>query len=255
MRTPALRTVAATVGAAVVLVAGFDAATLAATGDSLMLGKINRAGTTTTVSNTGRGPALNLVTGNLYAPLKVNSRKKVANLNADTVDGMDAKVLEPAPIRLRIGTNWTNMPDNSLRQVTLPTGWYEVTMTGVLNNTESDGTTSENITCLAADKRLVEALSSPQPNVNDLYTAEFHSFDEGQLIMGVSALSRVRGGAPVVYGCFAYTSGSATNFVQQAKAVEFSFRKVPAPVTKSGSSYTPPSPRAAHRQLQRLAGR
>jgi hypothetical protein len=41
--------------------------------------------------NTAGGPALQaIVTGNTVAPLKVNSSAKVANLNADQLDGVDS---------------------------------------------------------------------------------------------------------------------------------------------------------------------
>ena len=52
----------ATCAAATLLVTGFDAATYASTGQSLILGHVNKAGQTTTVENTGKGAALKLVT-------------------------------------------------------------------------------------------------------------------------------------------------------------------------------------------------
>ena len=51
----------AVLGAATILVLGFDGVTYAATGSSLILGSLNKASKTTTLQNTGSGPALNAV--------------------------------------------------------------------------------------------------------------------------------------------------------------------------------------------------
>ena len=61
---------------------------VAATGGKLILGRSNSAGTTTTLS-AGRGPALSLKSTGSPA-LKVNNNRKVANLNADQLDGLSA---------------------------------------------------------------------------------------------------------------------------------------------------------------------
>jgi hypothetical protein len=84
----------AVVGAAAVLVVGFDAATYAATGSSLLMGRINTANKTTVVKNTGVGPAMTLLTKrSASAPFKTNARGKVTNLNADKVDGLEAAAI------------------------------------------------------------------------------------------------------------------------------------------------------------------
>jgi len=80
---------------AVILVLGFDSITHAATGNSLILGKANKAGAVTTVKNTGKGSALNLVTNSATtAPLTTKAKGMVKNFyaaraaNADTVGGL-----------------------------------------------------------------------------------------------------------------------------------------------------------------------
>jgi hypothetical protein len=74
----------AVVGAGVLLFAASDAITYAATGSSLVLGKINAASATTTIQNTGTTPALRLVTkSTATAPMVVNGKGKVVNLYAD----------------------------------------------------------------------------------------------------------------------------------------------------------------------------
>ena len=75
---------------AVVLIVGINATTYAATGGKFVLGFVNKAGRPSTLVNTKAGPALQLSTSTAYPPLAVNSTKKVANLNADTVDGIDS---------------------------------------------------------------------------------------------------------------------------------------------------------------------
>jgi hypothetical protein len=86
-----LSRIAGVTAAALVLVAGFDAATYAATGQSLLLGRRNVAGATTTVTNTGKGQVLNLVARNPAAPpFTTNARGKVTNLDADRLDGLDS---------------------------------------------------------------------------------------------------------------------------------------------------------------------
>jgi hypothetical protein len=83
------------VGAAALLVIGFDAVTYAATGSSLLLGRVNKAGTVTTVANTGNGAALSLVTrSTASAPFTTNAKGLVPNLfagraaNADRLGGL-----------------------------------------------------------------------------------------------------------------------------------------------------------------------
>ena len=76
-----------------VLVLAANTVTYAATGHSLVLGKVNKANRATVVKRTTDGPALALVTKPTAAPFTVSSGAKVANLNADTVDGLDASAL------------------------------------------------------------------------------------------------------------------------------------------------------------------
>jgi hypothetical protein len=61
-----------------------DALTFAATGSSLILGKLNKASATTTIQNTGAGSAVKLVTKSTATPpMVVNGKGKVTNLYAD----------------------------------------------------------------------------------------------------------------------------------------------------------------------------
>ncbi len=80
--------IAMTVG--IVLLTALDWAAAAATGRSMILGSWNQAGHTTTLKNTGHGPALSLRSSHGPA-LAVTNGKRVKNLNADKLDGMDAR--------------------------------------------------------------------------------------------------------------------------------------------------------------------
>src|SRR6478735_4681583 len=91
---PRTTRVLAVVGATAILVVGVNAVAYAATGKSLLLGKTNKASKTTTLQNTKSGPAPSLKTkSSSSAPLKVNGKGKVVNLNADKVDGLDCTAI------------------------------------------------------------------------------------------------------------------------------------------------------------------
>jgi len=67
---------------------------VATTGHSFILGKINSANKQTTLTRTTLGPALKLNTKSANnAPLVLNGKGRVANLNADKVDGLDSTQL------------------------------------------------------------------------------------------------------------------------------------------------------------------
>jgi hypothetical protein len=86
-----LKTLLLTLLVALMLVVGIDYVSYAATGGHAILGKINKAGSTTTFKRTSAGPAVTLTTkGSGFAPLATNGRGKVTNLNADLLDGRDS---------------------------------------------------------------------------------------------------------------------------------------------------------------------
>lgn len=96
--------VLAVVGAAALVVVGFDGLTYAATGSSLIMGAVNTASTTTAIRNTGTGPALRLVTSSsTEAPFTTNGTGLVSNLyaaraaNADKVAGRTMQQIKSKP--------------------------------------------------------------------------------------------------------------------------------------------------------------
>lgn len=95
------KTLLSALGVAVVLVTSLDYAASAATGHAFVLGKLNKANRVTVLKRTTSGPALGLVTrSSAAAPFTVNGRGKVANLDADLLDGLDSSAL--TGIRARV---------------------------------------------------------------------------------------------------------------------------------------------------------
>ena len=93
----------AVVGAAALLIVGFDSVTYAATGSSLLLGRVNKAAAVTTVQNTGKGSALNLVTKSAATPpFTTNAKGLVKNLyaaraaSADKIGGLSLAQVQAA---------------------------------------------------------------------------------------------------------------------------------------------------------------
>ena len=84
------KTMLTVIGAVTVLVLAANTVAYAATGGNFILGKTNKANTVSTLQRTTSGPALQLkTTSSSAAPLLVNGKGKVANLNADKVDGYE----------------------------------------------------------------------------------------------------------------------------------------------------------------------
>jgi hypothetical protein len=84
----------AVLGAALVLAVVANGVAVAATGQGFVLGRHNAANKATTLARTTSGPALQVRTASTAnAPFIVNGRGRVANLNADKVDGLDAERL------------------------------------------------------------------------------------------------------------------------------------------------------------------
>ncbi len=85
------------VGLSVILAAVMSVASmaLAANGKPFILGKNNVATAITTLTKQGPGSALRLLVRPGQPPMAVNSQIKVANLNADKLDGQDAGAFLP----------------------------------------------------------------------------------------------------------------------------------------------------------------
>ena len=98
-----IKTPLAVIGAASVLVLAGNTIALAATGQALLLGKSNSANTYTSITRTTAGSVLNLKSSSSSsAPLSVNGKGKVTNLNADLLDGLSASSLQNKVYRYRL---------------------------------------------------------------------------------------------------------------------------------------------------------
>jgi len=76
------------------LVLGVATAALGANGDFFKVGRANFASAVSVLDKNGAGPALRLLVDS-GPPLAVNSSARVANLNADKLDGTDSSGLVP----------------------------------------------------------------------------------------------------------------------------------------------------------------
>jgi hypothetical protein len=125
---PSLRASVTTLAAAALLVGGANLASYAATGKPLILGHANKAGSTTSLKNTGRGPALSLNSIKSAPPIKVNSSKMVKHLNANKVGGKTAAQLNPSVWRYHLGTTNATLTPNGehLFTTSLPKGTYQM---------------------------------------------------------------------------------------------------------------------------------
>jgi hypothetical protein len=120
------KTLLTVIGAVTVLVLASNTVALAATGHSFVLGKTNKANKVTVLKRTTAGPALNLrTTSSNAAPLVLNGKGKVANLNADTVDGLHATALQTRSTIYRI-PGQTDVSVFELNFQGLPPGLYHV---------------------------------------------------------------------------------------------------------------------------------
>jgi hypothetical protein len=98
-----LKTFLTVFGAVTVLVLAANTVAFAATGGKFILGHTNKANKVSTLKRTTSGSALTLITkSSANAPLTTNGRGKVANLNADLLDGLDSSALarSQAPVKV-----------------------------------------------------------------------------------------------------------------------------------------------------------
>lgn len=126
----ATATVSAIVGTAVVLgdpgVSRVDLVAQAAAnrGTPVIAGKVTKSRKLTTLQRTKNGPALRLRTKASSPPLKVTSTKKVAKLNVDQVDGLDAEALETRTFVYRLPSGGTPASTQQAVFPNLPEGTY-----------------------------------------------------------------------------------------------------------------------------------
>lgn len=124
----------AVVGAACLLVIGANAVSVAATGQSFILGKSNSANTATTLSRTTAGPVLQVnSTSTTGVPMRIKGNGLVANLNADRVDGLQASQLRTSVDTFEISPTGFSGSNFSM-PIPLPVGRYLASYTGAFDD-------------------------------------------------------------------------------------------------------------------------
>jgi hypothetical protein len=224
---PSLRSVGTTLAAAAVLVVGANLASYAATGNALILGHANKAGTTTALKNTGRGPALSLNSIKSAPPITLNSSKMVKHLNANMVGGMTAKTLNGYDL-YKLGTpGGTISTDPHIFTIKPPTGYVHYSLTGIWTST----TSTDNLTCLIFDKRFLTDSS----NIAYIYAEFSHSVsDPDAPFINQQGFAKFTKSQRLLIGC--ETSG--TGPFQIAQPITFSFHAVGAAI-KHGTPFSP----------------
>jgi hypothetical protein len=117
----------ATAVAYTALVLAMSGTAYAATGGAFILGTANSAGTTSTLTTTAPGPALNLRAPSGKPALGVNTKAQINNLNANYLNGVTATSLHPVTLARQnnasalYGTTWTNVTGMS-GTISIPAG-------------------------------------------------------------------------------------------------------------------------------------
>jgi hypothetical protein len=232
LHRPSLRATVTTLAAAAVLVGGAQLTSYAATGHPLLIGKSNSGVGTTTLKNAGRGPALSLNSSKSSPPLVVNSSKLVKHLNASAVGGKSAAQLEPTVWRYHLGKDNTaiSATANHFFTTKLPTGTYEVTMSGILTSTVS----TDQYICAIGDKQRIVA-----NDIGGLFTYALNAYTTP--VFSDTYTTKITKNRPVLFGCNLGGTGTVTT----AKPVQFTFRAISLK-DKKGTHFTIPSPRNAH---------
>lgn len=130
--------------AAAALVAGLALSADASGGGWIRLGGHNDTNRTTTIDRHGAGPALRLSTRSGSPPFTVTSRKRVARLDADTVDGLHATQLRARGYVYRIGGDSDAGPWVIKSFPGLPRGYYVATYRVVAT---FDGPSPHDLSC------------------------------------------------------------------------------------------------------------
>ncbi len=217
LRRPSVRASVTTIAAATILVGGANVAAYAASGHPLILGHANSAGTTTSLKNTGRGPALSLNSARSVAPLVVNSSTMVKHLNANKVGGLTASQLNPAITTYRLGSPGVTLSNaQHLFEIKAPKGNIRLSMTGIWTST----TSTDTMECLVVDKAL---LTSPT-DITKIYalTIKTGASTDGPVIND-TVYTHFPRGTRLIFGC---TTESAAGVVQLAQPIQFTFEKV-----------------------------
>lgn len=195
--------VIATLSAAALLVVGVDYATFAATGDSLVLGRINHQQKTTVLTKHGTGPALRLTTrGNERPSLAVSSSARVRKLNADLLDGQSASALSSRAVTYKAGNSGDVLQGLSSWRQPVEPGIYQVSFKAFLNPDSPAPGNTVDVICGVADLNTI----GPRTHV---YTADSATFTGTGFPTLMSGAETVRIGDTTNPGIVCTTTGGA----------------------------------------------
>jgi hypothetical protein len=230
-----LSTAVAIVSVAALVVVGLDYTTYAVTGDSLLLGRINHAGSTTTIVRHGSGAALTLKSGHGSPSLRVSSSARVRRLNADLLDGSNASELATHAVSYRAGDRGDIVAGTGFWRVNVARGAYQVSFKAFLIPDAVAPGASVDVICGVAD------LNTIGPNTR-VYTADSATYSNGFPTL-ISGADTVRIGKQADPGIVCTTSTN-TNFTL-FKAITASFTHVNSRSVKTAMPVPNPQPRAS----------
>ena len=146
------------IGAVTILVLAANSAVYAATGGKFILGKTNKASAVSTLKRTTGGSALKLTTtSSSVAPLVVNGKGKVANLNADIVDGYDgSQVLNKALVYERALSISSAVSSFTVTLTNVPAGKYLFSSDGFIYTSPSTNAHACHLTVPSTSRDIYE---------------------------------------------------------------------------------------------------
>ena len=143
-----LKTIVSALVVALVVTASLDYTASAATGHAFVLGKLNKANRVTVLKRTTSGTALSLrTTSSSAAPLSVNGGGRVANLNADRIDGLDSAALVGVRAQVSRFVFDSTQLAHSVALPTLARGSYLATLNVTFIGAEGSATTPTQFSC------------------------------------------------------------------------------------------------------------
>jgi hypothetical protein len=231
----------AVIAVAGVLVLGVDYATFATTGNSLILGHVNRADRTTVLTKTGgAGPALRLNSARQGSPaLALNSDAKVRHLNADELDGKTATQLASRAVTFKAGKPGAVVNGSRIWDLPVPVGAYQVSFKAVAIPSTGTPQAPTQLVCGVAD---LPTLATDNPFI---YTAQVATYigDFPAIVSGAESV-RVRSGQQPGVLCTTSSNTAGTKFTLFTP-VTVSFTKLNAREVRKAERLTTPT--GAHR--------
>jgi hypothetical protein len=231
----------ASVASACLLVVGVDYATFATTGNSLILGHINRAGQTTRLANTAGGTALRLSSSDDISPaLAVNNDVKVRHLNAAELDGMTASSLASHAVTFTGGRRGDRIHGIRVWNLPVPVGAYQVGFKAAVIPRRGSPQLPVQVVCGIADFNTI----GPRTHI---YTADSATYMGGfPAIMSGAEAVRIRPGTQPVLLCTTQSGATGTVFRL--------FAPVTASFTALNSRTVQTAQQIVTRGSQRMAG-